>query len=105
VNVKNSGGKTTPGGDKGILVTEDYCMELAELVREILNEPQTQQITIVKDQDGNTLSAPIHVYESRADDIIYTYGYNGAIRIAEIPWYGKFYLLGPTNPTPSTIPP
>src|SRR5271165_6355835 len=46
VHVKNPGGSTTATGDEGILIVEDYIMELAELVREILNEPTTQQITI-----------------------------------------------------------
>ena len=76
---------------------EHYTIALAELMLEILNEPLTLQYTFDKDQDGNTLNPPLQVYDSLAESINYGFLYNGALRIAKIPWFGTIMRLGPSG--------
>lgn len=90
------GQKSTAQGR--MVPTEDLIIELAEAVYELLNTPWTLQYVISSDLTGNPLENPIKIYDSKADSIIYSHLYSGALRIAIIPWYGSSLRLGPSNP-------
>jgi len=88
----------TPTGSIGDFSgTEKYIVALSELIYEILNEPLTLQYTISQHLDGSPVTPPLQVYDSKAELIDYGYLYNGALRIAKIPWFGSLMRLGPSG--------
>lgn len=69
-------------------VMEDYIGEMADLTYEILNEPSQIPMTITEDADRK-LDTPAYVFDAFATNANFGFLYNGAIRAAEIQWWGK----------------
>jgi hypothetical protein len=85
-------------GPGDISETENYVITLSEFILEALNEPDFGlQYLITQDSDGNPITPPIKIYDSRAEGIQYGFLYNGALRIGKISWWGKILRTGPIN--------
>ena len=80
-----------------VQVTEDLTMELSEACLRMLNEPTQSTYQIIQNTNGTNLIEPLQVYNSYADSIQYGTLYQGAVRIATIPWWGKLVFFGPID--------